>query len=94
MAVSENGLKISIIVLMFVIGKLVEKQIDRRFLEKYKRTLVLLVIDRSRNMWVAFNSKVLISRNARESLIQLESQSKLLLKAEAENPDELNFKGV
>jgi len=57
-----------VLVVMLVIGKLIEKRIDKAEMKRYKAKLVLLLMERSQTIWTSYNALVQIERNAREGL--------------------------
>ncbi len=58
-----------IAVVFFVIGKLLEKRIDKKYLAKNKVLLTLMVVDRLQDIWSANNT---IINYLRDSRIQFE----------------------
>ena len=62
----------TILVVMLLIGKLIEKRIDKAEMKHYRANLIRLVRERSETVWTSYNGLVNIARNAREGLEQVQ----------------------
>jgi hypothetical protein len=65
-----------------VIGKFVEKRIDKKLLAKNKVLLTLIVVDRLRDLWSANNSIINYSRESRVEFEKFETAAKNLLRSD------------
>ena len=61
-----------LLIVIFLIGKLIEKRIDTKEMKRYKAALVDLVMERSQTIWTSFNCLVQMERNARQGLDRLQ----------------------
>jgi hypothetical protein len=79
----------AIIALTFlVIGKFVEKWIDKKFLAKNKVLLTLIVVDRLQTLWSAYNGIMYYSLISRGEFEKFEAAANQLLEAEDDDDTE------
>jgi hypothetical protein len=67
----------AIILAIFLIGGFAEKIIDEKSAKRYKRSLILLVMNRSKSLWTTYNALTKVAGDAQDKLRELEALSKM-----------------